>query len=261
MPKPLALVRPPAPSFVNAVSSHPLRDTIDYDRALEQHADYVAALREAGAEVRLLEPLDAFPDSTFIEDNAVILEGRAFLCSMQEPSRRGEPALLQPVLEELLPVEIIQPPAFVDGGDVLWTDYGIYIGHSKRTNPQAREFLAARTAARLLPVPVRNFLHLKSVATYLGSGWLVINKRGCNYMPFALFNWIEVDREEAEGANTLALGRTVIMPAGQDSLAKRIELAGFRVRPVDISEFQKADGGVTCLSLIIPRQPPGGGSA
>lgn len=253
MPKPLALIRPPAPSFVEALSGHPLKHSIDFDAALAQHRDYASALCEAGAEVHALPPLKAFPDSTFIEDNAVVLEGKAYLCSMPEPSRQGEPAALKPVLEKFLKVERLEPPAFVDGGDVMLTDQGIYIGRSQRTNSQARDYFAGRTAAPVLPVPVRNHLHLKTVATYLGSGWMVIYKGGCNPNALGNFNWIEVEKEEVAGANCLALGKTVLMAAGLDRVAKRIEMAGFQVRQVDISEFQKADGGVSCLSLIIPR--------
>jgi len=252
MPKPLALIRPPAASFARAVSTHPLKDTIDPGRALEQHKDYAAALKEAGAVVRALDPLDAFPDSTFIEDNAVVLEGRAYLGSMRELSRRGEPALLQEILEPILPVEKLQPPVFLDGGDVMATDQGVYIGHSQRTNPEACQWLKDRLKSEVFPVRLRQLLHLKTSATYLGSGWMVIYKGGCDFRRLQGFHWIEVEKEEAAGANCLAIGKTVIMPAGLDRVAKRIEMAGFRVRPVNISEFQKADGGVSCLSLIIP---------
>ncbi len=253
MPSPLALVRPPSASFGRAISTHPGRLTIHPGNALNQHRDYCAALEQAGAEVRTLEPLEAFPDSPFIEDNAVILEGTAFLCNTRAPSRQGEPDRLQPVLQELLPVEVLPSDAVIDGGDVLVTDSAIFIGQSGRTNQQAVDFFRHRLRMPVIPVTVHDALHLKTAVTWLGDNRLILNPDALDTTPLNNFDWLELKADEAYAANCLRLGQTVLMPAGFDGVKNRILKTGCEVRTVEMSEFEKADGGITCLSLVIPR--------
>ena len=147
----LALVRPPAPSFVDALSHHSEKKSIDFDRVVDQHRGYVAALRQAGVTVTCLEPLDGFPDSTFIEDNAVILENRALVTAMKEKSRAGETEHIREFLEKHLPVEILTPPVVIDGGDILQTESTVFVGQSQRTNRQAAEALSQFTQKKWCP--------------------------------------------------------------------------------------------------------------
>ncbi len=250
MPTLRALVRPPASSFSEALSPHPEQKNIDPARALHQHRDYCIALEEAGVEVITLAPLEAFPDSTFIEDNAVILEGTAYVTAMKAPTRQGESVLIKPALDPYLPVEILTAPVFLDGGDVLITADAIFIGQSRRTGEAAIRYFKERTNLPVLPVQVTGALHLKTVATWLGDRCLIVNPRGCDVTVFQQFDCIEVKREDAYAANCLAIGSTVILPAGFKRVEESLEKAGFTPRPVDMSEFEKADGGITCLSLI-----------
>ena len=246
-----AWVRPPSQNFSKALSQHPDTSSIDFKRALQQHMAYCEALKTAGLAVEVLEPLDDFPDSVFIEDNAVILEGRTVLCSMKETSRQGEISSLADALQSRLPVLRLQAPVFIDGGDVLKTENTVFVGQSQRTSAEAIEALQSLTSKPVIPVAVKKGLHLKTSVSTLGKGLLVINPSHVETEPFREFEWIEVDEDEAYAANCLAVGENVILPAGFPKLEQRIQEYGFSTLPVDMSEIQKADGGVTCLSLLI----------
>ena len=245
------LVRLPSPNFVNALSGHPLASQINFQLTLKQHAAYCEALETAGLAVGILEPLDAFPDSVFIEDNAVILEGRAILCSMKATSRQGEVSFIADALQSRLPALQLQSPVFIDGGDILQTEDIVFVGQSQRTNKEAVTALQSLTSKQVVPVQVKKGLHLKTSVSALGKNLLVINPSHVETEPFREFEWIEVEEEEAYAANCLAVGNNVILPAGFSKLEQRIQAHGFSTLPVEMSEFQKADGGVTCLSLLI----------
>lgn len=248
-----ALVRPPAPSFVRALSRQSERNTIDFHRAAAQHRAYVDALKNLGVEVLMLEPLDAFPDSTFIEDNAIILGRLALLSSMGAESRRGETLYTKPALEKLLEVEVLEPPVYIDGGDVLQIGGTIYVGQSTRTNPPALEAIARFTDRPVVPVTVQDGLHLKSAVSLLGDHLLLIDPEQVDPAPLGGFEHIYVDPVERYAANCLAIGRTVLMPEGFPKTKRLVERRGLEVRELAMSEFQKADGGLTCLSLLIPK--------
>jgi dimethylargininase len=246
-----ALARSPSPNFINALSGHPQASQIDFQLALKQHAAYCEALQIAGLAVEILEPLDDFPDSVFIEDNAVILEGRAVLCSMKATSRRGEVDFLADALQSRLPVLRLQAPVFIDGGDILQTEDTLFVGLSQRTSTEAIATLQSLTPKQVVLVQVKKGLHLKTSVSTLGKSLLVINPSHVETEPFREFEWIEVDEKEAYAANCLAVGENVILPAGFPKLEQRIQQHGFKTLPVAMSEFQKADGGVTCLSLLV----------
>ncbi len=245
-----AWVRTPSKNFVHALSGHPDATSISFPKALQQHSAYCEALKTAGLTVEILDPLDDFPDSAFIEDNAVILERRAVLCSMKEISRREEPFFLADTLQSHLPIQQLQSPVYIDGGDILQTEETVFVGQSRRTNREAVEALQSLTSKQVVPVPVKQGLHLKSSVSTLGNHLLVINPSHVEIEPFRDFDWIEVSEEEAYAANCLAVGNFIIMPAGFLKLKQRIQAHGFSTLPVEMSEFQKADGGVTCLSLL-----------
>ncbi len=195
--------------------------------------------------------LDTFPDSVFIEDNALILEGRAVLCSMKEASRQGEVSFLAEILQSRLPVQQLQMPVFLDGGDVLQTEDTLFVGQSQRTHAEAVAVLQSLTSKQVVPVRVKQGLHLKTSVSILRKNLLVINPSHVETKPFREFEWIEVDKKEAYAANCLAVGENVILPAGFPKLEQRIQEHDFSTLPVEMGEFQKADGGVTCLSLLI----------
>lgn len=248
---PSAWVRLPPENFAHALSQHPGANSINVQKARQQHAAYCVALKTAGLAVEILEPLDDFPDSVFIEDNAVILNGRAVLCSMKETSRRGEVSFLADSLQSRIPVLRLQAPVFIDGGDVLQTESTVFVGQSQRTSPEAIEALQSLTSKNVVPVQVKQGLHLKTSVSILRENLLVIKPSQVETGPFREFDWIEVDEEDAYAANCLRVKDHVILPTGFPKLEQRIQTQGFSTLPVEMSEFQKADGGVTCLSLLI----------
>lgn len=246
-----AWVRPPSQDFAQALSEHPEANSISFQKALKQHTAYCEALQTVGLTIEVLEPLDAFPDSVFIEDNALILEGQAILCSMKEHTRQGETDFLAKSFQSRLPVRQLKPPVFIDGGDILQTEDTVFVGQSQRTNPEALEALQSLTSKQVIPVQVKKGLHLKTSVSALGENLLVINPSHIETEPFCEFEWIEVEEEEAYAANCLTVENHVILPAGFPKLEQRIQKHGFSTLPVEMSEFQKADGGVTCLSLLV----------
>jgi len=251
MPSPIALVRKPGPDFIHAISGHPQKHRIDTKRALNQHGQYVRALQQAGARVVTLESLDEFPDSPFVEDTAVIFDQEALICLMQEKSRRGEVESVAKEIGNHRAITYLKPPATLDGGDVLMTDEVIYVGQSTRTNGQAVTALQDCCGKPCVPVAVHRGLHLKSSVSFLGGHLVLIDPASVETSAFKKFEWIEVNEEERYAANCLTLGKFVLLPAGFPQLAKKIRAHGYEVIELEMSEFEKADGGVTCLSLII----------
>jgi dimethylargininase len=247
-----ALVRIPSSAFTHALSGHPKKHQIDYQLACEQHLAYTEALRQAGADVIPLEPLADFPDSCFVEDTAIIFDQQAIICSMHAVTRRGETASVTEVLKNYRTIQHLASPATVDGGDVLITDSTVFIGQSSRTNREAVEALSALCEKPCLPVAVKRGLHLKSAVSYLGDNLLVIDPASIDASPFKNFDWIEVEENERYAANCLRLGEFVLMPAGYPKVAGQIRSHGFKTLELEMSEFEKADGAITCLSLIIP---------
>lgn len=249
MPDIIALVREPAPPFARALSSHPAKNTIDVRQALRQHRAYVRALQQAGAQVTSLPPEETLADAPFVEDTAIVLGDRALICSPKAPSRRGEAQSVIPEIKKYRRLEVLAPPIFIDGGDVLNVGGTLYVGLSRRTNRQAIEYLRTQTSQPVVAVPVLHGLHLKSAVSRLNDETLLIDPRRVEAAAFKTFRRIEVTAEET--ANCLAIGKHAILPAGYPRVARQIEALGLAVLPVPMSEFEKADGGVTCLSLIL----------
>jgi len=252
-PPPLtALVREPSPSFVRAISTHPGKNALNFERALLEHRAYTRALKAAGAHLLFLPPDDALPDGPFVEDTAVIFADHALICPMREVARRPETASVAEALRPLRRIETLAPPATLDGGDVMDTPRALFIGLSRRSNREAARALARHAQKPVTAVPVRGGLHLKTSVTYLGREVLVLHPAHVDTAPFKGLDWIVVSEAERYAANCLALGETVLMPAGFDRVAGEIRKRGFRVVELDMTEFEKADGGVTCLSLRVP---------
>ncbi len=245
-----ALVRPPGTHFPQAISDHPQKKGIDQSRALVQHQSYVDALKLAGGKILSLPPEDLLPDSTFVEDTAFVFGKTAFLCSAKEETRRNEVESVAQVLKD--PLEIVNLEPYIDGGDILNTPQAIYIGLSKRSDERAIQSLSQKIDKEIVPVPVVKGLHLKSAVSYLGNNVLLINPERVESGAFKNFQWIEVEAKDSYAANCLALGNQIIMPAGFSTVREKMLQHGFETVEVEMSEFEKADGGVTCLSLIIP---------
>jgi len=246
----IALVRPPGASFVNALSQKPGNVAIDATLARHQHQRYVKALKQSGASVVSLDPLEQFPDSAFVEDTAIILKNRALMCAMKEDTRRDETECIKSAIKQYRRLEILHPPVSIDGGDVLDTGNILFVGLSKRTNGEAVKVLAEFTDQQVVPVPVLHGLHLKTSATYIGKNIIVLDPACIDLTAFKEYEVIEVAREESYAANCLALGDKVLIASGYPRLAEMVRERGFQIIEVPMSEFAKAAGSLTCLSLL-----------
>ena len=248
-----ALVRPPGASLAGALCAKAPSEPIDVRLARQQHAAYCAALRAAGLALLDLAPDDGYPDGPFVQDTAVVYGDLAVIARFGVESREGEQAAVRQALRGQKRLAQIQSPATLEGGDVLHIGSRVYVGLSARTNhagyAQLRELLEPE-GATVLPLPVPDGLHLLSGCTYLGQGVLLATGIYGDVPAFSGLDVIHVPPHEAPAANALALGNTVVLPAGFPGTARRILERGFQVLPLTLTEFAKADGGVTCLSLL-----------
>jgi dimethylargininase len=256
IPPTAAIVRPPGRSFARALSSHPARATIDPERAAAQHAAYVAALADL-VRVVPLPPCEDLPDSCFVDDCAVVVGDRALLTRPGAPSRAEEPERLLPALAGLVAeVRRMTPPATLDGGDVLRLDRTLVVGGSRRTNRAGVEQLAGFARGCGLEVAVAEVpdgvLHLQTDVTAL-AGDAVVGSAFMLAQPAfrSVRRRVVVPPEEARARNVLAVGATAVLPSGCPATSAAIERLGHSVREVELDEIYKADGGATCLSLLV----------
>ena len=243
-----ALVRPPGISFPQAISNHPLKQKINLSKAKDQHLNYVRALKKAGAKILAMPPENSLPDSTFVEDTAFIFGDKAFLCFLKEEARRNEVESIGKTLKHYR--NIVSLDLYLDGGDILDTPDTIFIGLSKRTDAKVIECLAKQIQKRVVAVPVLKGLHLKSAVSYLGRNVLLLNPKRVDSSAFKNFQWIKVEEKNSYAANCLVIGNQILMPSGFPSIRKKIYQQGFETIELNMSEFEKADGGITCLSII-----------
>jgi dimethylargininase len=252
-----AVVRPPGDSFIAAISS--TSATIDVALARDQHAAYCQTLAAAGLTVEMLPPDERFPDSCFMQDPAVVIGGRdattrrAIIGRPGAPSRQGEEVAVAAALARRFPLTRLIPPATLEGGDVLILPDRVVVGRSVRTNAAGIAQLAVALAGTGLPVyaaPVEPYLHLLTAVTHIGKGVLLAIEGWPLPPPLADLNVLRVPPEEAYAANSLGVGEHVIVPAGHPRTETMLRAHGFDILSVPMSEFAKADGGVTCLSLV-----------
>ena len=253
MPQTIAIVRRPDFSFAQAISTHQEKRYINVERACSQHEHYVSALKNTGVEVVILPALEGFPDAPFVEDTAVVFEHVAVACPNKEKSRQGEGKSIHAEIKKYRRVETLPKSVTLDGGDVLNTEEKLFVGISRRTNLQAVDALAKFANKPVVPVEVTYGLHLKTAVTYLGNKVLVLDSSSIQTNGLSEFKWIETGESDRYGANCLAIGDTVIIPAGAKNLTKKIRKEGFKTIELEMSEFQKANGGPTCLSIIFKK--------
>jgi dimethylargininase len=250
----LALTHIPSPRINNAERTFIGHETIDCDRAIRQHSGYCRMLERCGSKVRTLDVNRHLPDSVFIEDTAIVLEEVAVLASMGVESRRAEPAGIEPVLREYRQVYRLEGDAMLEGGDVLQVGRTLLVGLSSRTNlagVSGLEAIVRRHGYRVIPVTIRQCLHLKSACTALPDGSLLVNPAWLDIPALANFDFVPVPEEEPGAADILSIGRRVCVPAENVRTAECIRQRGFDVETCELSEFAKADGGITCLSLLL----------
>ena len=248
-----AIVRPPSDALRACALTHLAREAIDMARARAQHAGYVAALAEAGAQVLVLPPEPALPDAVFVEDVAVVVDELAVMTLPGAPSRQPEVAAVGAALRDFRSLAWLEPPATLDGGDVLRVDRTLYVGRSGRTNETGIRQLAAHLAPFdyvVRPAGISGCLHLKSGCTYLGEKVLLANADWVDLTAFDGLEVLTVDAAEPRAANTFRVGGTLIMADNFPRTRARIEERGFAVRAVPLSELQKAEAGGSCMSLV-----------
>jgi dimethylargininase len=250
----LALTHSPSPKMQACERTFVPRLQINYAEAKRQHAAYCDVLRGAGLEVRILHIQPQLPDCTFIEDTAVVLDEVAILASMGTVSRRPEPAAIESVLSESREIEPIHHPATLEGGDVIRIGRTLLVGHSKRTNSEgivSLSRIADRYGYRVICVPVNGCLHLKTACSALPDGQLLLNPHWIDDAPLEEFSRICIPETEPWGANGISLQSGMIMAAANHLTVDLVRQLGILVQVVDVSEFAKAEGGVTCLSLLL----------
>ena len=250
-----ALLRMPSPALAECELTHIERVAIDLDRAAEQHQAYAALLAKVGVDITILDPLAQFPDSCFVEDAALAFPECFVLTSPGVASRRGEPAELRVHLPADRSILTIETPATIDGGDVLTVGRSVFVGLTSRTNAAGVEALGAALAPygySVTGVPGDAALHLKTAVTAPDDRTVLINPALIDRNVFAAFDQIECDPSEPFAGNCLRLGDTVVMQSAHPRTAALLAARGFAVKGVDVSEFAKAEAGLTCLSLIIP---------
>ncbi|MBA2338970.1 MAG: dimethylargininase [Pyrinomonadaceae bacterium] len=229
------------------------RERVDYERAVEQHAAYCRMLERCGAKVVKLTANAAFPDSCFIEDTAIVTDDLAIVTRMGALSRRDETAGVEKEIVKYRNVERVALPATIEGGDCLQAGKNIYIGVSCRTNEggvaELKRLLEPR-GYRVTSVEVKKCLHLKTACTFLNDETLLANPRWVDLTPFENLNILHVPESEPWAANAVRVNGSVCVDAGSTETFDLVSRVHDRVEQIDVSEFRKAEGSLTCLSII-----------
>lgn len=249
----VAITHVPPASLGEGERSFVARDPIDMATARAQHAAYSDLLYTLGCDVVVLNTNHEYPDAVFVEDTAIVLDELAILASPGAESRRGEIAGIERELGEHRAIERITLPATLDGGDVVVAGRMILVGKSARTNAEGAAALAAIVRKHgyiVRRVGMHDCLHLKSACCALPDGRLLVNPKWIELRDLAGYDIVEIDPSEPFAADVLAIGRTVVSAAANPKTAALIGALGFDSRTVDLSEFAKAEGGVTCLSIV-----------
>ena len=245
-----AITRAVSPTIGDCELTYLERETIDVARAREQHRAYEACLAELGVHVISLPAEPQYPDAVFVEDAAIVLDEIAVMTRLGAESRRGEAESLARALEPYRPLRRLREPATLDGGDVMQAGKTLFVGVTSRSNAAGIAQLAAVAEPfgyRVRPVAVRGCLHLKSACSYIGDAVLV-HRPWVDEAAFAGVRLVDVPEEC--GANVLMVGDTVLVSAAAPRTAELLSGMGRQVRLLDNSELMKAEGALTCCSLI-----------
>jgi dimethylargininase len=250
-----AIVRPPAASFAAGLTSVDLGKP-DVELACAQHANYCAALERCGLQLTRLAGDTDFPDATFVEDTAIVTQDFAVLTRPGAAARAGEVARIEPALREMFTrVHAIAAPGTVDGGDICQADRHFFIGVSERTNEEGARQLGAilaqegYTSASVDIRGIGGILHLKSGISYLGEHRVVVIDALAQHPAFSDYDIVRIAPAESYAANFLRINDSVIVAAGHPQFAATVRTLGHEVIALDMSEFRKMDGALSCLSL------------
>lgn len=250
----LAFTREVSPAFAACELSFLQREPINVDLAIAQHRAYCHALRALGCEMVSLPAQPSMPDSVFVEDVAVVVDELAVMTRPGAESRRREGETVAVALAAHRPLRRIDAPGTLDGGDVLRIGKRVFVGHTARSNAEGIAQLEAclgEYGYSVEAVATRGCLHLKSAVTAIADDAVLLQPAWVDRAVFADYRIIEIDPDEAHAANVVRVGDDLLMPASFPRTRARLEQAGYRVTTVDLSELQKAEGAVTCCSILL----------
>lgn len=249
------IVRTPGRSLVEGITSAPELGKPSYEKALEQHKAYIEALKECGCEVEVLPPLEEFPDSCFVEDDAVLTTKVAIITRPGAETRMREVEFIEDTIKKYYPedrIEYIKAPGTLEGGDVMMVGNHFYVGESARTNAEGcRQFIEIleKYGHTGSVVPLKEVLHLKTGINYLENNNMLVSGEFLRDPEFDKYTQYEIPEDEAYAANCIWVNDYVIVPKDFPKVLKLVEGMGYKTKIVDTSEFRKLDGGLSCLSL------------
>jgi len=247
-----AIVRKPCKNMVKGISSANL-GAPDYQNALKQHANYVEVLKKCGLQVTVLEGDENFPDSVFVEDTALLTSEFAVITNPGAPARNNEIIEIERTVKQFYTnIEHIKSPGTLDAGDVMMVGNHFYIGLSARTNPAGAEqlmYLLKKYEYTGSTISLKSVLHLKTGVSYIENNYLLACGEFVTKTDFGKYHIIEIPMAESYAANSLWINGNVLVPKGFPKTLSLIQRAGFKTIEVDVSEFRKLDGGLSCLSL------------
>ena len=247
-----AIVRDLSSSYLNCISDFPYHHLLNLNKAKSQHHDYINILKEMNIEIITLQGDANHPDCCFVEDTAVIKGNKAVITRPGIESRRGEVGPVENALREFKDIEVIEYPGTLEGGDIIHIHENnlLICGNSSRTNIEGIKQLSSKLDCNLKIITDPEIVHLKSYVTYLGNNMMLGTSKYLNHDVFSDFTSIVVPENESYAANSLAINDQVIIPNGYPRVKQLIQDNGFDVILLDMSEFQKCEGALTCLSLL-----------
>ncbi|RMG36115.1 MAG: hypothetical protein D6732_08600 [Methanobacteriota archaeon] len=244
-----AILREVPDTYRNCLSSHPLHDNVNVHKAQVQHEQYKNALNDLGIETIVLPKLNQFPDSCFVEDNALLSGKRAFISRMGVSSRMEETQSIVDVLQEFFEIKKCVAPGTIEGGDVIHLPDAMISGLSLRTNLEGVKQAEMWLGKKFLTIDAPDIMHLKSYVTYIGENTFVSTKRFASHPVLQNFNVIVVPKGEEYGANTLTMNGTVLLSSHAPKLKNILETEGFETLSLEMTQFEYCNGALTCLSL------------
>lgn len=246
------IVKNPGNSYVNGLTTSDLGKPI-LEKLFEQHEKYIEALKKCGVEVTQLPANEAFPDSTFVEDTAVLTPEFAIISNPGADARNREIEEIEPAVKKFYEnIYYIEGPGTLDGGDVLQAEKKFYVGISDRTNEEgARQFkeIVEKEGYEATIIPLKEFFHLKTGIAYVGDNRMVLAGEFIDHPAFESYEKIIIPKEDEYSANCIQVNDYVIIPAGYPETNRKLNDLGYQTIELEMTEFRKHDGGLSCLSL------------
>ncbi|MHA1134853.1 MAG: dimethylarginine dimethylaminohydrolase family protein [Candidatus Thorarchaeota archaeon] len=245
-----AIVRPPSKSYRKCISSHPLHHKLDFNLALEQHEKYCTTLSELGLDLIRLPPEDDYPDSCFVEDTAIVHGNKVAIARPAKASRQGEETSIEDALKDYKQTRRIEAPGTIEGGDVIHLEDSLISGLTQRTNIDGINQTSSWLGVQIDVIEDFRIIHLKSYVTFVGADTFVTTKHFAEHPLFSDYSKIIIPEHEDYAANTLTCNGSVLVPAKHFDSIQLLKDAGFDVISLDVSEFEKCEGALTCLSIL-----------